>query len=264
MNQREIAKLYQRDLNRYLRFAYREFYKALRLQVTPALENPYIQVSSEPMEQAYIKVYEYAGVDSAKKEYFRIKKQEGQKADILLQLLNNTWATWMRDYVRTNLGFLITQVTGNTQDAINKALQDSLEAGDTRKQTADRIYKYTLGEIGRTRSRLIGRTESTRATNVGKRKSAEDWAQINPNNAMYKKWIHVPQRQNRDFHVIEGRKPPIPIDADFEVYDPQSKNITLMQQPGDPTAPASQTCNCGCTTVYLSERVARRNFPNME
>ena len=81
---------------------------------------------------------------------------------------------------------------------------------------------------------------------------------------MYKKWIHVPQKTNRDFHVLEGRKPPIPIDAYFEVPDQQNGGITLMLQPGDPDAPASQTCNCACTTVYMSERVARRNFPNME
>jgi hypothetical protein len=260
MNQKEIAKLHQRDLNRYLKFANREFYKALKNQVEPILTDINQQVTEEPLRQAYLKVYEKIGVDSAKKEYFRIKKQEGLKVDLLLQLLFNTWASWMRDYVQAELGFLITQVTQNTQNKINQALQDSLEAGDTREQTAKRIYKYTLGEIGLTRARLIARTESTRANNVGKRRSADDWQQLNPQNPMYKKWIHVPQKQNRDFHVLEGSKPPIPIDESFEVYDPQSETNTIMEQPGDVSAPASQTCNCGCTCVYLSERVARRNF----
>ena len=260
MNQREFITLYNRDRDRYVRFAKREFYKALRLQVEPSLEDFNARVSMQPMQSAYDKVYEYAGKDSAKKEYFRIKLQEGQKVDFVLQLLLATWSVWMREYVQANLGFLISQVTQNTQDAINRSLQDSLEAGDSREQTARRIYRYTLGEIGRRRALLIGRTETTRATNVGKRKSATDWAATSGDVVLYKKWIHIPQADARDFHIIEGRKPPIPMNADFEVFNPQTGGVNLMEQPGDPSAPAAQTCNCGCTTIYMSERYAKRNY----
>jgi len=258
MTDRQIARLYQRDLNRYLKFAYREFYKALREQVTPSIENPFAQVSAEPMTRAYNRVYEYAGVDQAKKEYARIKKQEGTKVE--LQLLLATWRLWMNEYVVNNLATMITQVSDNTQSAINRALQDALDAGDSQKQTAARIYRYTLGEIGRVRSRLIGRTEVTRATNVGKRRSADDYGKLNTGIAMYKKWIHVPQKENRDTHVTEGNKPPIPIDDDFQVLSQETGGVTLMAQPGDPTAGAAQTCNCGCTVIYMSERFARRNY----
>jgi len=258
MTEREIRRLYQRDLNRYLKFAYREFYKGLKEQVGPALENPYAQISAEPMTRAYTRVYEYAGVDQAKKEYARIKKQEGTKVE--LQLLLATWRLWMRDYVVNNLATMITNVSQNTQDAINRALQDGLDAGDTQTQLFNRIYKYTLGEIGRVRARLIGRTEVTRATNVGKRRSADDYSNLNNGITMYKKWIHVPQKENRDTHVAEGNKPPIPIDDDFQVLNQETGGITLMAQPGDPTAGAAQTCNCGCTVIYMSERFARRNY----
>lgn len=258
MTDRQIARLYQKDLNRYLKYAYREFYKGLKEQVKPALENPYVQVSPEPMTRAYTRVYEYAGVDQAKKEYARIKKQEGTKVE--LQLLLATWRLWMREYVANNLATMITLVSDNTQEAINKALQDGLDAGDTQTQLLNRIYKYTLGEIGRVRARLIGRTEVTRASNVGKRRSADDYQKLNTGIVMYKKWIHVPQKQNRDTHVAEGNKPPIPIDEDFQVMNEQTKIINDMAQPGDIRGGASQTCNCGCTVIYMSERFARRNY----
>jgi len=34
-----------------------------------------------------------------------------------------------------------------------------------------------------------------------------------------------------------------------------------MQKPGDLSGGASQTINCGCTIVFISERYARRNYP---
>jgi len=258
MNINQIIIQQKRDDKRYRRYAERVFYKALKEQVTPILENPNLTVQVQPMWDAYNKVYQYTGIDSAKKEYARIKKQEGQK-DALIDLLLNTWSEWMRGYVIQNLGQMIQRVSNNTQDAINRALQDSLELGETRKQTINRIYKYTLGEIGRTRAHVIARTETTRATNVGKHKSSDDWSMFNGGVQMYKKWIHIPTPEFREFHLELANEMPIPKDSVFIVRNPKG-GVNNMMMPGDASAPGNQTINCNCTTIYMSERFMRRNY----
>lgn len=250
-----------KDNKRYERYAYRVFYRALNEQIKPIIENDGKgQVSNQPMLDAYQKVYDYIGVDSASKEYKRIKKQEdGMKADPLFTLLLSTWSEWMRSYVIENLGYMITNVTLNTQNRINLALQDALEAGETRTQTMRRIFDYTLGEIGKRRARVIARTETTRATNEGKRKSAEDYGNLGGGIVMYKKWIHIPTPGFREFHLAEGKEPPIPVNELFVVSNPKG-GTNDMTQPGDASAPGNQTINCNCTTIYMSERYARRNY----
>jgi hypothetical protein len=249
----------RRDDKRYRKYAERQFYRALREQVTPVLENPSAQVQVQPMYDAYNRVYQYTGIDSAKKEYLRLKKQEGQK-DSVIDLLLNTWSEWMRRYVVENLQNIISNVSQNTQDAVNRALQDSLEIGETRRQTINRIYKYTLGDIGRNRARMIARTETTRATNVGKRRSSDDWGMFNGGTQMYKKWIHVPTPEFREFHLELANAKPIPQDQAWQVRNPKGGEPNPMMMPGDASAPGNQTINCNCTTIYMSERYARRNY----
>lgn len=259
MNLNQIIIQQKRDDKRYRKYAERAFYKALREQVTPALETLQTNISAQPMFDAYNKVYQFIGIDSAKKEFQRLRKQEGQKADPLIDLLLNTWSEWMRGYVIQNLGQMIQRVSQNTSDKINQALQDSLEAGETRRQTIDRIYKYTLGEIGRTRAKVIARTETTRATNVGKRKSADDWSMVTGGTQMYKKWIHIPTPEFREFHLELANDKPIPIDSVWTVRNPQGGTNDMLQ-PGDASAPGNQTINCNCTVIYMSERFAIRNY----
>jgi hypothetical protein len=258
MNLNQIIIQQKRDDKRYRKYAERQFYRALREQVMPVMDNPNATVQVQPMFDAYNRVYQYTGIDSAKKEYRRIKKQEGQK-DSVIDLLLNTWSEWMRGYVIQNLGQMIQRVSNNTQDAINRALQDSLELGETRRQTVKRIYDYTLGEIGRSRARMIARTETTRATNVGKRKSADDWSLFNQGVQMYKKWIHVPTPEFREFHLELANDKPIPQDQAWQVRNPKG-GFNSMLMPGDASAPGNQTINCNCTTIYMSERFAQRNF----
>lgn len=258
MNLNQIIIQQKRDDKRYRKYAERQFYRALREQVMPVIESTSASVQVQPMYDAYNRVYQYIGIDSAKKEYLRIKKQEGQK-DSVIDLLLNTWSELMRGYVVQNLGQIITRVSANTEDAINRALQDSLVLGETRSQTIKRIYEYTLGEIGRNRARMIARTETTRATNVGKRKSSDDWGMFNGGVQMYKKWIHVPTPDFREFHVELANAKPIPQDQSWEVRNPKG-GVNSMMMPGDASAPGNQTINCNCTTIYMSERYARRNF----
>lgn len=251
-----VRKQHRRDLKAYTSYAKKRFYRALVETITPAIENQTSTVSPEYLRKAYYDVYRYVGVDSAEKEFKRLKSMEPAK-DGLFEILVNTWGEWMRDYVASTLGQRIQQVTENTMKLINEAMQEGLTAGDTRSQIARRIYQATLGSMGRKRALLIARTEITTATNEGKSKSADDWASVY-GDQIYKKWVNTVRKSMRLNHDAEDSQPPIPKADLFEVMT--KKGMILMRQPGDPTAPASEVCNCNCTVVYMSKRFAERNY----
>lgn len=244
-----------RQTNRYHAYARKVFYKALR---TAVLEAKGGEINPTPMQQAFYQVYIYVGTDAAKTEYERLRKQEPVK-DLGLDLLVNSWAQWMRTFVSQSLGQRIQDINNNTQKAINKALQDGLVAGETDKQIQERIYKNTLGKIGRNRAALIGNTETTLASNVGKLKSAKDWA-LPQGVDLYMKWLNTDRPTERRNHQDEDDKPPIPVNEKFQVYNPNTGGVNYMSHPGDQSAGADQVCNCNCTVVYMSKRFAERNY----
>jgi hypothetical protein len=108
------------------------------------------------------------------------------------------------------------------------------------------------------RARAIARTESTRANNVGKEKSAQDWA--NETGAtLFKLWVHGSSREPRIEHLLAQGKP-VRKDLSFTFSDGKGGTVQ-MDKPGDIQGGAYNTVNCGCTIVFISERYARRNYP---
>jgi hypothetical protein len=260
LNHQQLAQEHHQQRKSYDLYAKRRFYRALREMVTPVLVDNKLQVQSDPMQRAYEDVYAFVGIDSARREFLAIKKREATvKADIGIQLLLNTWNLWIRSYVQANLAQMIRDVTQNTQDKINEALQESLSKGLTRRQTAELIYQKTLGEIGRRRASLIGITESTTASNIGKLKSGKDYGQL-IGVEMYKKWLNVSRPTERHTHEFQNEAPPISEYQPFHVINEATGGVNLMFTPGDLTAPASQRCNCACTMILMSKRFAERNY----
>lgn len=258
INTNQISKQNKADQKRYNTYSSRRFYKALRQSVLPVLDNFDLQVSTLPMYQAYNDVYSFVAIDAAKKEYEGIKKRETVKADIILQLLLNTWNSWIAGYITENLSQMVKDVTQNTQDKINEALSEAREQGLTRSQTAKLIYEKTLGEIGRRRARLIGITESTTAANVGKLRSGEDYGKV-VGQDMYKKWVQVKRPTERHNHDTQNDLPPIPQSDVFHVTNSKG-GIDLMKAPGDLSSGADQRCNCACVVVMMTKRFAERNY----
>lgn len=260
LNHEQLSREHSRQRKAYDLYAKRRFYRALREMVTPVLVDNSLQVQSEPMAKAYTDVYTFVAVDSARREFIAIKKREATvKADLGIQLLLNTWNLWIRSYVIANLGQMIKDVTQNTQDKVNEALQEALEQGLTRRQTAELIYSKTLGEIGRRRAETIGRTETTTAINIGKLKSGKDYGQL-IGVEMFKKWISIHRPTERITHAYQDEAPPISEYQPFHVINEQTQGVNLMFAPGELTAPASQRVNCSCVLVLMSRRFAERNY----
>lgn len=248
INYSKVRRSAQSDLKKYERLGIKLFTAALKLQAKP---NP----SPLPMQEAYIKFYQTVFVESAKQEFNRIRQDNREKAYVPDDFFLNTWREWIKDWVLQNLGNLITGVNDNTLEQIQKILGEGVEQGLNPFQ----IERLLLQEIPNiARARAIARTESTRAYNEGKKRSAEDWAK-QTGTTLWKLWIHGGAKEPR-FQHIQAQDKPIRADQPF-VFTTKGVEV-FMDKPGDQKGGAAQTINCSCVVVYISEAYARRNFPN--
>jgi hypothetical protein len=248
INYSKVRRSAQSDLKKYERLGIKLFTAALKLQAKP---NP----SPLPMQEAYIKFYQTVFVESATKEFNRIRQDNREKAYVPDGFFLNTWREWIKDWVTANLGTLITGVNENTLAQIQKILGEGIEQGLNPFQ----LEKLLLEQIPNiARARAIARTESTRAYNEGKKRSATDWAS-QTGTVLWKLWIHGGAKEPR-FQHIQAQDKPIRADQPF-VFTTKGVEV-FMDKPGDQNGGAAQTINCSCVVVYISEAYARRNFPN--
>ena len=248
INYSKVRRSAQSDLKKYERLGIKLFTAALKLQAKP-------KPSPLPMQEAYIKFYQTVFVESAKQEFNRIRQDNREKAYVPDDFFLNTWREWIKEWVNANLGTLITGVNQNTLEQIQKILGEGIEQGLNPFQ----LEKLLLEQIPNiARARAIARTESTRAYNEGKKRSAEDWAK-QTGTTLWKLWIHGGSREPR-FQHIQAQDKPIRADQPF-VFTTKGVEV-FMDKPGDQNGGAAQTINCSCVVVYISEAYARRNFPN--
>ena len=244
INLSKVRKANLRLMQKYERFGVKVFTKALKEQAKPVFD-------PEPMKRAYIEFYQYVFVDSAKREWNQIRIQNPRKAFVPDGFFLATWKEWIKLWVVDNLGWLIQDVNNNTRSQIQSILADSLEVGLQPFEIADRLERLIPK---RSRALAIARTEGTRANNMGKERSAEDWER-ETGATLFKKWVHGGSREPRPEHVSQGSSKPIPKGDLFPLGGGMTK-------PGDPNGGASQTINCSCTIVYMQESYVRQYYPD--
>lgn len=249
LNYSKIRRSAQADLRKYERLGVKIFTEALKLQAVP---NP----SPLPMQKAYVDFYTTVFVDSARKEFNRIRQDNKEKAFIPDDFFLNTWREWIKDWVLLNLGTLIVDVTETTTKKVQEVLSQAITDGLNPFQIEELLLE-TIPDIKR--ARAIARTESTRAYNEGKKKSAQDWAN-QTGVTLWKIWIHAGAKEPRIQH-IQAQNKPIRADQTFS-FTNKDTTVVQMDKPGDIAGGAEQTINCSCVVVYVSESYARRNFPN--
>ena len=230
-------------LNKYERFGTRLFLRTLQSQAE--------EFDSVLMLNAYIDFYERVFVDAATREFDRIREMH-RKEFIPDGFFLETWREWIGRWVIDNLGGLIQRVNENTREKIRIALANAAEQGLNPFQTA----KYLKEFVGsRSRALAIARTEGTRANNMGKERSANDWAN-ETGVELWKQWVHGGSREPREEHLFLASQYPI---RKYEKF-PLGNG---MDMPGDPAGGPDQTINCSCTVVYLSGQYVARYHPNL-
>ena len=247
LNYSKIRRSTQADLRKYERLGVKIFTEALKEQAKPV-------VPLMPMQEAYIKFYQAVFIDSATKEFNRIRQDNREKKFLPDNFFVSTWLEFIKNWVIQNLGQLIFDVTDTSQKRVNEIVAQGIQEGLNPRQIEDRLLRE-IPDIKR--ARAIARTESTRAYNEGKKKSAQDWATQTGVN-LWKLWIHGGAKEPRIQHILAQDKP-IRFDQPF-VFNSNGFQV-LMDKPGDLNGGPAQTINCSCVVVYVSESYARRNFP---
>jgi phage portal protein BeeE len=139
-----------------------------------------------------------------------------------------------------------TAVNETTESILRKVFADGIEAGDTLDELAGRVADYyDEHAVGEEKGRPLtaARTQTAGIVNDGRLAAARDAG------GLLKFWIHGSPKEPRPAHIdAEARysAAPIALDRKFEV------NGTLMDSPGDASAPVSETANCTCGLGFVA------------
>jgi hypothetical protein len=236
-----IRRENKQALKQYESYGTRLFLDALKKQA--------VEYSPQIMEDAYITFYQTVFVDSAKREFDRIR-QQNRKEFIPDGFFLETWRSFIGSYVVQNLNEIYNKVNDNTFKMIENTLAQAVTDGLNPFQT-----QKLLNEIisNPKRALAIARTESTRANAMGKQKSADEW-RAETGQELWKTWIHGGSREARESHLEMQALGPIPEKEPFSVGGG-------MMLPGEVGAPPEETINCSCTVQFVSEDYVRRFHP---
>lgn len=205
------------------------------------------------MTDAYIRFYQIVFVDSAKREYAQIRRQESQKKDFSLDgFFLSTWKAWIKEWVLQNCVEIISGVNQRTLDLIRRITAESIAEGLNPTESAKRLIDL-IGS--KARAQAIARTEGTTANNMGTKRSAEDW-EIQSGTRLYKVWIHSGNYKDPRPAHLNAQNKPIPKESNFSI------NGKEMEYPGDKKGGLEELVNCLCGHTYLSERLARKRYPD--
>lgn len=156
---------------------------------------------------------------------------------VVLPTLDVRQLTAMRQFLTEK----IKDVTLEAANAINSQLGLVVIGAQTPFDAVKAVSK-ALGETTLRRGTTIVHTELNRAFSAANQIRMEQSAQYVP--GLQKKWLRSGKREPRPEHVaIHGQLQPV--DKPFLLEGGAVK----MMHPGDPSAPARHTINCGCASV---------------
>lgn len=230
---------------KYERFAYPKFREGLRLSYQPLLNNlnmlsyenyrfltPML-VHSAPLKEAYNTVYSKVGLTHGKligRELNRHRKK------YVRDIYESEFLKAIYEWVQTNLGQRITQVNEYTIELIQQLVTDAMDRNYTVSQMTSYLQRQLNDpRFNRMRALRIARTETTTAANHGAFKAAESSDLV-----LDKKWNSIIDNRTRHSHIAENGQTV----GQYEGFT--MSDGTVMQFPGDPSAPAKQVVNCRC------------------
>jgi hypothetical protein len=200
-------------------------------------------VTGQSIREAIKKLYTYSGTSEASFVYGSLKEQHFKFRGFGF---NDQWVQILQQYLG-NIELLntVSGITDTTKDRILNVIASGIEAGDS---VDDIVAKLQSDEYTTGRARLIVRTESVAATNLGGMVGAMSTG------IMYQKeWASALD------HRVRGSKPKDRFShlelngtvLDMEIPYNNGENI---RYPGDKKASPGNICNCRCYQNFIAKR----------
>lgn len=161
------------------------------------------------------------------------RRVEKKQAQSIFQRLMAEWVA--REALRK-----AAMIAKTDHDNVKNAIQDGLDEGLGSAEIARNIRKVSA--LTPYRAALIARTETHAAATYGSIESVRE-AERELGVRMMKEWIATADDRTRDDHIA----------ADGQVVGVNEKFTvggSLMDRPGDPSAPIEQLANCRCAVSY--------------
>lgn len=202
--------------------------KALKAQVQQYITNrDTIYVRSSGLYAVLVDLYKTTGVAWAYQTRSHHKKSGGQMG------FSERIVSFMQQYFSLDLLNDAEGITQTTIRLIQEVLSDAALEGWSFDQI---VAKLVSPDFTATRARLIARTETVNAANMG------SMINLRIAGATKKMWIAARDNRTREHHR-EVNQTVIGIDELFKVGD------SYMQHPGDKSGSAEEVCNCRCAIV---------------
>jgi len=210
------------------------------------------KISSEPLIEAYRKLYKNVGGFMAKQEWERLQKiPEEKRFGFVIDWLADI-ATFLDDYL---LDKVIRPMTALTMERMRAVLTNGIATGESYDQM---VKKLADTELDKVRARLISRTEVNRATNFASSIAAKAYPFV-----IRKEWLSARDKRTRG-NPIDGKHDQadhwdlngVQVAEGEAFTDP--RNGAQMMVPGDSTlgAPAVSIVNCRCNSLNIPQRGA--------
>lgn len=236
--------------------AYEKKYAALVYRTINAQIEEYNEtriISDEKLFDALEELYVQVFNNSAKNQYRQLENFETKS----LSLFTGLWDSWIKVWASVNLSSKVKEINDTTRRQISAIVANGVNEGLTESDIARSITKRFKSEIGKSRAKMIARTEAGNAVNMGKEKSAADWSEES-GIEMMKMWIHRPSSEARGWHYTLDDNRAYPMDHKWSVLDPNTGVTDMMDRPHDTTSSAGNIINCNCIVQIVSRRFGER------
>lgn len=200
-------------------------------------------VTGQPIHDATKKLYTYSGLSEASHVYGKIRDQHFKFRGFGF---NEQWIAIINQYLgNVELLNTVQGITETSKERILKVIADGIGAGDS---VDDIVAKLQSDEYTNARARLIVRTESVGATNLGGMIGAMSTGII-----YQKEWMSALD------HRVRGLKPSaefshIELNGTIVDMDKPYNNGEFIRYPGDKRASPGNICNCRCTQSFIPKR----------
>lgn len=137
----------------------------------------------------------------------------------------------------------ISGITLEAANAINTQLGLVMIGGQTPFDAVDAVSGI-LGEDTLRRGVTIVHTQLAQAYSAATQARVEQWAEVVP--GLQKRWLPSNKLNPRENHLLVAKQL---VAANKPFVVPTKKGPVKMMHPHDPTAPAGEVINCGCTAI---------------